>query len=339
MKIGISGLSSGRNGHPKRIVENAQTAEQLGFDLFTLPDTQSLKRELFSCLGPVADNTESISIGPMVTNPVTRHPVVVASAMCTISQLSGGRAYLGIASGDSAVRTLGRSPARLAEMESIIELFHSLFSGEAGTYEDTTVELDWVDEEEVPIIWAAEGPKTQTMAGSVADGVLLGLGVLPELIDSQLDRVAAGAESARRDLDDVETWVMARCNVADTRDAAIDELKPSLAAVAHHSLQFSMEEKGVPEEYIEPLETLLERYESDEHNVPGGVNRTLLDELDVTEYLVDRYAVVGTPGDCIEQLAALQEHDAIDGVFLAPPSDRRGEVIRRLGEDVLPEIA
>lgn len=93
MKIGISGMSSGANGHPKRIIENARRAEELGFNLFTLPDTQSLKRELFSCLGPVADSTSSIAVGPMVTNPVTRHPAVVASAMCTLSELSGGRAY------------------------------------------------------------------------------------------------------------------------------------------------------------------------------------------------------------------------------------------------------
>lgn len=168
--------------------------------------------------------------------------------------------------------------------------------------------------------------------------MLLGLGVLPELVDTQLERIVSGAAEADRNPDVVEKWVMARCNVADSREAAIEELKPSLAAVAHHSLQFSMAEKGVPDEYVEPLETLLDRYESDEHNVPGGVNRALLDELDLTDYLVDRYAVVGTPDDCITRLSQLREHDGIDGVFLAPPSDRRGKVIERIGSEVFPEL-
>lgn len=72
------------------VVEKARLAEELGYDLFGLADSQTLFRELHTCLGAVAAGTEEIAIGSTITNPVTRHPMVTASAMATIDELSGG---------------------------------------------------------------------------------------------------------------------------------------------------------------------------------------------------------------------------------------------------------
>ena len=82
-------------------------AEELGFDAVFIPDTQSLYREVYVSCAICAMETSEIIFGPCVTNPVTRHPAVAASAIGTISELSGGRAFWGIATGDSAVLNLG----------------------------------------------------------------------------------------------------------------------------------------------------------------------------------------------------------------------------------------
>ena len=50
-----------------------------------------------------------------MSNPVTRHPTVMASMMATIAQLYDGRAVLGVGRGDSAVRTLGLPPMPVAQ--------------------------------------------------------------------------------------------------------------------------------------------------------------------------------------------------------------------------------
>ena len=45
-----------------------------------------------------------------VTNPATRHPAALATAIATVQEESGGRAILGIGRGDTALFHLGRTP-------------------------------------------------------------------------------------------------------------------------------------------------------------------------------------------------------------------------------------
>lgn len=338
MKVSISGSSGGAHGNLRELAKNAEIAEEAGFDVITMGDNQNLKRDLYMALTAMADATESIAIGPMVTNPITRHPGVTANAMCTLNDFSGGRAILGIGAGDSAVHTLGEKPARLRKMKEDIELIRALSRGESVEYNDSEVQLSWVDDQRFPIYWAAEGPKTQHLAGALADVVVAGTGILPEIIDDQIERVREGARDAGRDPDEVEIWVMARCNVDDDRETAIDELKPMLAAHAHHSLGYSMEGKRVPEEYVEPIEALIESYNSKEHGLEGGANRDLLDELELTDYLVDRFGVVGTPEDCLERLREMEAIDNLDGIHLVPSTGIKRKVITSFGEQVLPHM-
>ena len=92
-------------------------AEESGFDLLGVADSQSVFRELYVALTLAALNTRRVRLGPLVTNPLTRHLVVTASAISSIDELSGGRAMLGIGSGDSAIFTLGAPPATVAGLE------------------------------------------------------------------------------------------------------------------------------------------------------------------------------------------------------------------------------
>ena len=61
--------------------------------------------------------------------------------------------------------------------------------------------------------------------------------------------------------------------------------------------------------------------------------QTLTDELGVTEYLADRFALVGTPEQCVERVAALR--DAGLRQLLVPALGRDPmTVLRRFGEEV-----
>lgn len=327
----------------KTLVDEAQLAEQYGFDRFGLGDSQCVYREAYASLGVVARETESIDVGPLVTNPVTRHPVVTASAIATIDEASDGRGFLGIASGDSAVYTLGERPARRSELESAIHLIRSLCRGETVEHDGSSVELRWVREagqsREVPITMAAEGPKSLQLAGRVADTVVVGLGVQPEVIETAANWVATGARDAGRDPADVEMWFWVSANVREDQETAVDKLVSSLAGAAHHSLQFTMEGKSVPEERREALRTLVEEYDSEEHgDTDAAGNRELVKELGLSSYLADRYAVAGTPADCIEKVAELQDTGLVDGLVLGGHPDRDEAIVRAFGEDVLPAV-
>jgi 5,10-methylenetetrahydromethanopterin reductase len=329
---------------PSDLEAHARMAEQEGFDLVGLGDSQSIWRDVYASLSTVARATDEVRIGPTVTNPVTRHPAVTASAICTIEELSGGRAILGMGSGDSSVGTLGERPARLAEFEEHASVIRSLCRGRPAEYDDSTLEIEWVADAEptpdIPLFLGAEGPKTLELAGRIADGVFIGTGLFPELIEESVERVLAGAEKAGRDPDEIETWVLAKANVGETTAEAVDEIKMALAASANHAFRFTLDGKRVPEEYREPIRELQSEYVAHEHEKLGETrNRELVEELGLTEYLNDRFAVAGTPADCREKLTEIDSVPEIDGVLLTAYTDDRKRFISQFGSEVLPEVA
>ena len=135
----------------------ARLAESMGFDYIATADSQSLFRELYVGLTILAQTTEHAQIGAAVTNPLTRHPAVTASGIASINELSGGRAFLGIGSGDSAVLNLELRPARLSQMKEYIETVRTLLTGQSCLYQGRRIHVRW-SEASVPIMMAAEGP-------------------------------------------------------------------------------------------------------------------------------------------------------------------------------------
>ena len=87
-------------------VADARLAEDVGFSLVGVADSQSVFRELYATMALCAQATRRVRIGPAVTNPVTRHPAVAASGIATIDEIAPGRAVFGIGSGDSAILNL-----------------------------------------------------------------------------------------------------------------------------------------------------------------------------------------------------------------------------------------
>jgi alkanesulfonate monooxygenase SsuD/methylene tetrahydromethanopterin reductase-like flavin-dependent oxidoreductase (luciferase family) len=43
-------------------------------------------------------------------------------------------------------------------------------------------------------------------------------------------------------------------------------------------------------------------YDSHHHEIAGAANAGLTDRFGLTEFLVDRFAIAGTPADCVEQI-------------------------------------
>ena len=107
------------------------------------------------------------------------------------------------------------------------------------------------------------------------------------------------ARAAGRSLSDVDVWWFAKTNLADTRAAAIDHIKMALAASANHAFRFTLEGKGVAPELHEPIRALQRAYDSHHHEIAGAGNAGLTDRFGLTEFLVDRFAIAGTPADCV----------------------------------------
>jgi 5,10-methylenetetrahydromethanopterin reductase len=281
--------------------EMCREAESLGFEWVGVADSQSVFHELYVALTIAATSTSRVRVGPLVTNPLTRHLVVTASAIASIDAVSRGRAVLGLGSGDSAIFTLGAPPATLAGLEDAILTLGRLTGGDVVERAERRWRVHRASRR-VPVYLAAEGPRTLELAGRVADGVIVGLGLTPDVIERSLAAIERGARAAGRRLADLDVWWFAKTNVADTRAAAIAPITMALAASANHAFRFTLEGKDVPADLHEPIRGLQREYDAHQHEIAGAHNAALTDRWGLTDFLVDRFAIAGTPDQCVAQI-------------------------------------
>ena len=314
--------------------ELCRETEDAGFEWVGVADSQSVFRELYVALTLAALHTRRVRLGPLVTNPLTRHLVVTASAMASVDEVADGRAVLGLGSGDSAIYTIGAPPATLAGLEESIVTLGRLTAGETLERRGERARPWRVHRatRRIPIYLAAEGPRTLELAGRVADGVIVGLGLTPEVIRLSLAAIERGARAAGRTLDDVDVWWFAKTSLGDTRAAAIEPIKMALAASANHAFRFTLEGKGVPPDLHEKIRALQREYDSHHHELPGAANASLPDRWDLTDFLVDRFAIAGTPADCVAQVERAVEAGARQFLITGFVPDPRAFVRRWMRE-------
>ncbi len=316
------------------VARGARLAEEMGFDYVGVADSQSLARELYVTLGVVAASTERVMLGPTVSNPLTRHPAVAASAIASINELSKGRAFLGLGSGDSAVLNLGLRPARLAELHHYIQSVREMLAGETAEYRGDRAHVRWSNNA-IPIAMSAEGPRTLAMAGSVADAAIVHTGLTTDVLQDTVGRIREGERAAGREEGSTGVWAFAKCNIADDRAEAIEEIKMALAASGHHAFRFTLEGKNVPEQYREAVSILHREYEAAEHEQVGQTrNATLTDELGLTDYFADRFAIVGSPEECRAKTRAIFD-TGVDVLLITAIGPSPETIIRRYGEEVI----
>jgi 5,10-methylenetetrahydromethanopterin reductase len=161
------------------IVDLAVRAEQLGFDRCWVYDEGLVTRDVHVVMAAVAVATSRLAIGPGITNPYTRHPAQTASAIASLDELSGGRAFLGIGAGGSLTLEpigLGRSRP-LAAVRDCIEVARALFGGDAADYDGERSTLRSAamgyGRPDIEIWLAGRGPRMLALGGELADGVML----------------------------------------------------------------------------------------------------------------------------------------------------------------------
>ena len=108
--------------------------ESLGYDSAWVADSQMLFSDCYAVLALAARQTRGCASGPGVAICGTRIPPVHVAAMATLNRLAPGRVHLGIGTGNTAMRSMGQPPMRIAEYAEYLRVLRGLLRGEAVDY-------------------------------------------------------------------------------------------------------------------------------------------------------------------------------------------------------------
>jgi probable F420-dependent oxidoreductase len=281
----------------------------------------------------IATSTERVVVGSCVTNPVTRHPTVVASFFAALANLVGGaRLACGIGRGDSAVRIRGARPALLADVEDAVRVVRGLTGGEEVEVEGRPVRLGWAAGGAVPVLVAAYGPKALRLAGRVGDGVILQVAD-PYVVEWCLGHVRAGLAEAGREEAGFHVQVAAPGYVSDDRGEARGQLRWFGALVGNHVVDLLRHHD--PAEIPEDLRAYVEErttYDYREHTRRGTEHARY-----VPDEIVDRFTVLGNAGECAEKLRRLEQLGVTE-FNLYTTFENPERVIEIYGREIVPAV-
>jgi len=301
-------------------VEYGLAAEALGFDRVAFGDTApKLYHLAYPAITALLLQSQRVKVGPYVTNPISRHWSVHMANARAFEELAPGRFFLGIATGDGAVHSVGLKPARLAELRDAVVAMRQ--NGMPAT---------------TPVHMTFSGPKGVELAGEIADELTVAVGLdVPSLRE-----FAARARAARRAAgitEPLKIWLPVQVQFSESPDD-IPMLRQAAAGMTSLSARFtfasSFEGKHVPEPYQNFIRQALKHYDFGHHaSFAANPNAALFDERpEIRDYVIDRFSLVGSPEQCAERLADVVREAELDGVWVFPVSLTRdpADVRRKL---------
>jgi 5,10-methylenetetrahydromethanopterin reductase len=279
-----------------RMIQLAKLSEELGFSHIWVGDSHLIWREAYVNMAAVALNTSKVKIGTGVTNPLTRHPSVVASAYATLEEFSPGRFIVGIGLGDSSVETMGMKPAKLAYFEKSLQQMRDLFAGKEVQVDTGKIHIKHPCKGRVPIYIAASGPKMLELSGRIADGIIVLVGVADDYLRQAKERIEAGAKAAGRKLGDINLVLWVPCAVSD-KSPAKDAVKAHVARVVAHPQPYVLDEKE--QEVLADIRKTYDYY----HHMEQEADHAEV----IPDWLVDKFAIAGTVVECRTQVERIKK--------------------------------
>src|SRR5256712_4540175 len=194
-------------------IDLARRADDSGAEAVGPPDPAFIGGDAYVRATLIALGSARARVGLRPTTPLTREPQVMASFLASIDSLTGGRAFMDMASGDSAVLNIGYGVATRARIEDYVSCVRGLLAAGEATYQGRPQRdpvASTVARHRIPISICAEGPKMLHLGGRIGDGVTAGTGLLPDVIQDTIARVHAGARQDGRNPSDVDIWFTTR---------------------------------------------------------------------------------------------------------------------------------
>jgi 5,10-methylenetetrahydromethanopterin reductase len=307
---------------PAELIAIAKQVEDLKFIHFWYPDEKFFK-DCYIGLCLVAQNTRNISLGPCVTDPYSRHPIMTAAAIASLAEVAPNRTWLGIGAGGRGFQAIGvdRDRPAIAIREAVF-IIRELLSGKTVDYKGEVISLherslDFKPIQHVPIMIATgHGRFIQSLAGEIGDAVMLANFSSPPTILAALENVKKGANKSRRNLKDI--FMILRVDVAVHPDKSV--AKRSVAPIILSAMRASYPELA----YLDVLPDF--KMSSEFLKVLGKhdyKSRTFYRNPEnsaplIPPELYENLALVGEPKEVSEKIKAIIDLDIFDEITIRP---------------------
>lgn len=321
-------------------------AEALGYHSVWVADSQQMFSDVYAVLALAAKQTTRLHIGPGTAICGTRIPGVQVAAMGTLNRIAPGRVFLGIGTGNTAMRTMGQKPMKMAEFNEYLRVLAGLLRGEVVDYSFNGVtrpvkmlmrETRYMNlEPHIPLYVSGFGPRAMALAGEHGDGLVFAIPPRGIPVAEAMGHVRQGAARGNRPMEGFRNAALVNVVLLEKGERAdSDRVKamigPNIMASVYYFYDTVHEKKGAsPPPFLariwEPYCRLVEQtppehrhfrthefHYTDMH--PGEI------EL-IDEQLIRDTCLVGTAEELIEQVRAL-EADGLQELIFATGNDAK----------------
>jgi probable F420-dependent oxidoreductase len=327
------GVTLQTNPPASRVVELTRKAEDLGFSHAWTFDSHILWQEPYVIHSQMLSATERITVGPLVTNPISRDPSVTASTFATLNDMFGNRTVCGIGRGDSVVRVLGRKPTTLKQLEEAMHVIKELAEGRAVDFSGVGVKIPWVEHGKLEVWMAGYGPKALGLIGRKADGFILQLAD-PVILEWTMKHVHDAAREAGRDPREVKICVAAPAYVGEDLAHQREQCRWFGGMVGNHVADL-VSRYGEDGEVPHALTDYIKAREGYDYSHHGKADNRSTDF--VPDDIVDRFCVLGTVEDHVEKLEELKDL-GVDQFNVYLMHDAMDETLDAYGEEIIPSL-
>ncbi|GAB3679409.1 LLM class flavin-dependent oxidoreductase [Angustibacter aerolatus] len=284
------------------LAEFAATCEAAGLTGVGVPDHHHTGRDAYMALAAMASRTQRLSLFPATSNVATRHPLVLASLVSSLDELAPGRAVLTVAPGFLSVEKAGEPRARRERLREVVLALRGLLGEGRATLDGHDLELYRRPETGSRVLVLASGPKLLELAGEVADGYLMLVGLDPASVEAARACVRRGAERAGRD------------------PASLEEV-----LIVPFGLGGTEQSRAWPRSFFRGEQQWL-RYPSASNlhwlraagiDLPDDFDPAALDDA-TADRITDAFGLFGSAEECAERLVRARAELGLRGVFLFP---------------------
>ncbi|MCB1740684.1 MAG: LLM class flavin-dependent oxidoreductase [Gammaproteobacteria bacterium] len=313
-------------------------AENLGYDSVWVTDSQMLFSDCYAVLALAAQSTRKLRLGPGTAICGTRIPPVHVAACATLNRLAPGRILLGIGTGNTAMRSMGQRPMRIAEYRQYLRVLSALLRGETVdyTFNGRTRPIRMLMHEyaymnlepRIPLYVSGFGPRAMGLAGEFGDGLVFAIPPRGVAVPEAMAHARQGAARAGRPMDGFLNCALTNIALLEPGEAVDSErvircIGPNVMASVYYFYD-EVHEKGIDPPAF--LERIWPRYCELVEQTPPELRHLRTHEFHysylhpgeaelIDADLIRATCLVGTADELIEQIRELESQGLQELMF------------------------